>query len=79
MDRDVVMKKVTGIFRDVFYDAELVVSDSTSAEDIEDWDSIMQITLIEEIERVFDIKFKLKEIVELKTVGQTVDLICSKL
>ena len=43
VSREEVFERVTDIFRDVFDDDELVISDSTNSEDIEDWDSLEHI------------------------------------
>ena len=45
MDRKIIMEKIQDIFRDVFDDEELVVEDSTSSDDIEEWDSLSHIQL----------------------------------
>lgn len=79
MKREQIMEEVTGIFRDVFDDEEIRLEDDTSAEDIEDWDSLMHITLITAIEKHFSIRFKLREVTELQNVGATIDLIEAKL
>ena len=41
-----VMERLTGIFRDVFDDDSIVITDQTTANDIEDWDSLEHINLI---------------------------------
>ena len=46
MDRKIIMEKIQDIFRDVFDDEELVVEDSTSSDDIEEWDSLSHIQLV---------------------------------
>lgn len=70
-----ILIEVQAIFRDVFDDAELVLRRETCAADIEDWDSLAQMTLVSAIEKKFDIKFKIDEVVCLKNVGDIVDLI----
>ncbi len=67
------------IFRDVFDDDTLVITDSTNAEDIEDWDSLEHINLIMAMEKEFGLKFNLQEIGELANVGEMADLIGRKL
>lgn len=79
MTRENVTKKVADIFKEVFDDDSLVISDDTAAEDIEDWDSLMHISLITAIENEFNIKFKLKEVTGLQNVGDTIDLIMEKI
>ena len=67
------------IFRDVFEDEDIILTESTTAEDIEDWDSLTHIQLIEEIEQEFKIKFTLQEITCLKNVGEFITLVERKL
>ena len=44
-----IMARLGEIFRDVFDDDGIVLSDSTTSADIDGWDSIMHITLIGEV------------------------------
>lgn len=79
MNRAEVMAKVEEIFKDVFDDDDLVLTDETNAEDIEDWDSLEQINLIVNMESTFSVKFNLEEVNQLKNVGEMVDMICEKM
>lgn len=79
MSRAEVMEKVNDIFRDVFDDDDLVITDETTSEDVEDWDSLEQINLIVNMEQVFNVKFNLEEVNQLKNVGGMVDMICDKM
>lgn len=79
MTREMVTEKVSDIFKEVFDDESLVISDHTAADDIEDWDSLMHISLITAIENEFNIKFRLKEVTSLQNVGETIDLIMEKI
>ena len=74
-----ILQKLTDVLRDVFDSPNLSVNAATTAEDIEDWDSVNHITLIVETEQRFGIKFQTAELEELKNVGQFVHLIASKL
>ena len=62
------------IFREVFEDDEIVLRDDMTANDIEDWDSLTHIQLIETIENVFKITFTLQEVNELQNVGEFIEL-----
>lgn len=79
MTREEVMSKVTEIFRDVFDDEELVITDETNSSDIEDWDSLEHIALIVSMEKEFDMKFDIKEVNKLENVGEMIDMIMSKM
>lgn len=79
MSREEVFNVLTDIFREVFDDDEIELTDATTADDIEDWDSLEQINLVVACEKKFKIKFNMKEIQELNNVGEMVDLISIKM
>ena len=47
--------------------------------DIEGWDSLMHISLISAVEDEFDIKFSMKEVVNMENVGEMADIIVREL
>ena len=67
------------LMEDVFDVDDLSISDATSAEDIEEWDSLSHIRLIVAIERKFGIKFKNSEIEGLMNVGDLVRVVDGKI
>ncbi len=75
MTRKEVFSRLNVVFQEVFDDETIVVQDSTTAKDIEDWDSLMHITLISEVEDEFDIHFSMKDVTKLQNVGEMVDKI----
>lgn len=75
MKREEIFEKLNEIFREVFEDDSIVVTDSTSSADIEDWDSLTHITLVSSVEDEFDIKFSMKDVIGMKNVGEMVDII----
>lgn len=75
MKREEIFEKLNEIFREVFEDDNIVVTETTSAADIEDWDSLTHITLISSVEEEFDIKFSMKDVIGMKNVGEMVDII----
>lgn len=74
-----IYNNVQYIFRDIFDDEELVITDKTNADDIDDWDSLAQIRLTVAIEKKFDIKFNFNELASLHNVGEMLELILNKL
>lgn len=78
MTRDDAYKKLNEIFRDVFDDEEIVVGDETTAEDIEDWDSLEHINLVVAVEKGFGIKFNMGEVNSMKNVGEMMDIILQR-
>jgi acyl carrier protein len=60
------------VFRQVFGDDDIVIADSTTADDIDGWDSLMHINLIIALQKRFGVKFATAEIAGLKSEGQNV-------
>ena len=61
-----VMERLTGVFRDVFDDDSIVITDQTTANDIEEWDSLEHINLIDAVEQEFHMQFQMKEVSGMK-------------
>ncbi|KAI4448787.1 hypothetical protein C823_003314 [Eubacterium plexicaudatum ASF492] len=79
MNREDVLKKIDGICKDVFDDETLIVTEQTSPEDIEDWDSLTNIQLICDVENVFGIKFTMEEVQKFTDIGELVEIILKKI
>ncbi|MEI6047764.1 MAG: acyl carrier protein [Bacteroidota bacterium] len=79
MDRIEVVNKLTEIFRTVFNQNSLVLTNELTANDIDRWDSLSHMILINEIENAFTIKFKLKDLNKMRNVGDMIDVIITKL
>ena len=78
MTREEVFEKLNTVFRDNFDDDGINLTDSTSSEDIEDWDSLEQINLVVAIQDAFGIKFNIDEVNAMKNVGEMADAILAK-
>lgn len=78
MTREQVLSEVQEILRDLFDDESIVIGEQTTADDIEDWDSLEHINLITSIEKHFNIKFAMSEVTRFKNVGSMIDTITAK-
>ena len=79
MIRKEVYEKLNGVFQDVFDDASITVDDGTTADDIDEWDSLEHINLVVAVERGFGIKFTMGEVTGMKNVGEMVDIILQRI
>lgn len=70
MTKESIMIRLNDIFKEVFDDDTLVITESTCSENIEDWDSLSHLELVSSIESEFKIKFKLDEMKDMINVGQ---------
>jgi len=66
--------KLTSIFQDIF-DDEVVLAPETTADDVDQWDSLNHVRLILAVSKAFDVKFSASSIGDLKNVGGLVTLI----
>lgn len=79
MDTNQVLKEVNEIFIDVLDNDEIVLTQDTTADDIEEWDSLTHIQLVVAIEKHFKQRFTTKEIQNWKNVGEMCEAIKNKI
>ncbi len=73
-----IIDSITPIFREVFDDPSLIVTKELSANDVKNWDSLNHIILIVELETLTGLFFSTDELVNLKNVGDFVQLLAEK-
>jgi acyl carrier protein len=73
-----VKEKLKTVFIQVFNNPNIEISDSLTANDVDNWDSLTHMILISEVEKAFSITFKLKELNKMKNVGDMMNLIVEK-
>ncbi len=78
MSKEIEMR-IMDIFKKVFNDTSLVISRDTTAADVAGWNSLNNVILISEVEKEFEIKFGLSQLLNLENVGDLIDNIDSLL
>ena len=78
MEKSEIESRLTPIFRDVFNDHALVVAEDMTAAEVPTWDSLSNINMIIAVEKAFGVKFSIKDVRNLKNVGELLDLIKRK-
>lgn len=73
MTRSDVQGKLQEVFRSVFNDDSIVLSDKTTAQDIAGWDSLQQIKIILGCEKKLGIRLRARDINGLENVGEMTD------
>ena len=64
-----IRNRLNNIFQDVFDDEKIEIFEEMTAEDIDEWDSLMHVTLVLAVEKEFDIRLNASEIGKLQNVG----------
>ncbi len=75
MDRHEILAKLQALYRDVLDDESIVLTEETTADDIENWDSITHVQIVAEIQKTFSTKFSAREMLLWENVGDIVDAI----
>lgn len=79
MSKEEVFVKLNEVFRDVFDDESITVTETTTADDIEEWDSLEHINLLAAVEQEFGMKFNMGQVVSMKNVGEMADIIVNQI
>jgi len=79
MERPEILNRVQKILEEVLKHNRFEMRDDLTAADVEGWDSLSHVMIITEIEKDFNVRFKLKELNKLKNMGNLIELIESKL
>ena len=77
MDNEI-YERLNSVFREFFDDEEIELDPDTTADDIEDWDSLNHITLMAAVEDEFGIRFTMGEVSGMENVGEMVEIIKRK-
>jgi Acyl carrier protein len=78
MNEQEITGKLKTVFEKVFQEKDLTITREMTAADVEKWDSLRHIELISEVEMAFETKFRLREVLSMKNVGDLIDLIHTK-
>lgn len=78
MERSEILQKINEVFIDNLDNDDIVLTESSTADDIEEWDSLTHVQLVVAVEKKFKIRFNAKEIQSWKNVGEMIDSIITK-
>ena len=74
-----ILEALNGIFRHVLKNESLNLTETTTAHDVDGWDSLTNMLLISEVEKAFGVRFNFREIVKMKNVGDLCTAIANKM
>jgi acyl carrier protein len=79
MIKDTIINELNVIFCDIFDDASMKINTETTANDVEGWDSLSHMMIITMVEKHYNIKLKLREVMGFESVGDFCNCIESKI
>lgn len=78
MDQTQILAQLSTIMQEVLDEPNVKLTPATTADDVEGWDSMSNITFVVEVERRFGIKFNTAEVEEMRNVGDLLEIIAAK-
>ena len=78
MEKAAILSQINEIFKDVLDNDDLVITETTNAAEVEEWDSLTHIQLVVAIEKRFKLRFTSKEIQSWSNVGEMMVSIMEK-
>ncbi len=75
MEEKDIAVKLESVFQRVLERNDITITREMTADDVENWDSLRHVQLVTQVEEAFGVKFKLREVLGLKNVGDLIDLI----
>ncbi len=78
MDKRQVFEKLVMIFGQVFHASPEKFQLDTAVDEVEQWDSLTHMQLINEVEQAFKIEFSLDQVMAIKRVSDMVEVIITK-
>lgn len=78
MTKQEVIVQVERIFHEVLNKTDIILTETTTAKDVEGWDSLTNMGIIVKVEETFGCRFKLREIIKMKNIGDLCDAILNQ-
>lgn len=72
MEREEILGKLNEIFNEVLEEKDIQLTEVTTANDIDGWDSLSNMMIITKVEKLWGFKFKLHDIIRMRNVGDLV-------
>ena len=79
MERNNILSQINKIFIDTLDNEGIVIEETTTATDVEEWDSLTHIMLVVAIEKHFKIRFSSNEIQSWNNVGEMINSVSAKI
>ncbi|MES2851204.1 MAG: acyl carrier protein [Bacteroidota bacterium] len=78
MSREEILEQISSVFSDTLDEDNVTLTENSTADDVEGWDSLTHVQLVVAVEKKFKIRFSAKEIQSWKNISEMIDSISSK-
>ena len=76
--RQLIKKRLESVFQEVFDDDSIHLFEEMNSDDIEEWDSLIHITLVVAVEKEFDLELNATQVGQLENVGAMINVIMQR-
>ena len=74
-----IFEKLKNILFNVFNDESITITEASSSDTIEEWDSLAHVQIVNDIQKAFGIKISAREMMDWDTVSDIIDTISEKI
>jgi acyl carrier protein len=78
MENQEILSQINGLVAGIFKKDKMDLTMETVAADVDGWDSLRHMMIIDKIEKHFSVKFKLMEVMNFKNMGDIVACVAKK-
>ena len=75
MKKKAIAIKINEVFKLVLEHENFELKDETTADDVDGWESITHMMIIGEVEKSFNIKFKLMDLMNMDNIGDLINTV----
>ena len=79
MQQEIIFTRIQEIIRCVLKNDSIILSNETTSNDVDGWDSLTHMLIIAEVEKQFNVRINFRELMKISNVGELVQTIEKKM
>ena len=79
MQQEIIFTRIQEIIRGILKNESIILSNETTSNDVDGWDSLTHMLIIEEIEKQFNVRINFRDLMKISNVGELVQTIEKKI
>ena len=79
IQREEIFTHIRTIICDILKNDQLVITESTTSQDVDGWDSLTHMLIISEVEKQFQVRINFRELMKITNVGGLISIIEKKM
>ncbi len=79
MQQEIIFTRIQEIIRCILKNDTIILSNETTSNDVDGWDSLTHMLIIAEIEKQFNVRINFRDLMKISNVGELVQTIEKKM